>query len=148
MEGKKEKRPFVVFLGEMTPGATRGQRAAAAENPRVGAPRGLNVNMRGGCRDARVRRDRAATRTRWGTSRHPEAGPWWTVRRPRAWHVPNTSLSGAQWPLGGRAIPASTHRAPGDTGSQSHHKGQSASSALSAFHAHSLALGGEGDQTS
>lgn len=36
MEGKKEKRPFVVFLGEMTPGATRGQRAAA--NPRVGAP--------------------------------------------------------------------------------------------------------------
>lgn len=26
MEGKKEKRPFVVFLGEMTPGATRGQR--------------------------------------------------------------------------------------------------------------------------
>lgn len=47
MEGKKEKRPFVVFLGEMTPGATRGQRAAAAANPRVGAPRGLNVNMRG-----------------------------------------------------------------------------------------------------
>lgn len=46
MEGKKEKRPFVVFLGEITPGATRGQRAAAA-NPRVGAPRGLNVNMRG-----------------------------------------------------------------------------------------------------
>lgn len=38
MEGKKEKRPFVVFLGEMTPGATRGQRAAAAANPRVGAP--------------------------------------------------------------------------------------------------------------
>lgn len=26
MEGKKEKRPFVVFLGEMTPGATRGRR--------------------------------------------------------------------------------------------------------------------------
>lgn len=37
MEGKKEKRPFVVFLGEMTPGATRGQRAAR-RTPAWGRP--------------------------------------------------------------------------------------------------------------
>lgn len=48
MEGKKEKRAFVVFLGEITSQTVRrrGQRGMAA-NPGMVASRGLNMMLRG-----------------------------------------------------------------------------------------------------
>lgn len=46
MEGKKEKRAFVVFLGEITSQTVRrrGQRGVAA-NPGMVASRGLNMML-------------------------------------------------------------------------------------------------------